>query len=286
MHTQLLERLAALFHEDGELEPIPGVHVYRMTTPAQKIFGVFEPSLCVIAQGSKEVRLGDERYRYDPDHYLLASVNVPVASQVLEVPYLSFRLSLDAALVSEVMLEAQAEPVAEVRGLNVSPLEPELLDACERLLRLVGQPDEIRVLAPLIKREIVFRLLRGEQGARLRHIAIVGGHSHRIARAMEQLRTHLDQPLRLEEMAHELGMSLSAFHLHFKAVTSLSPLQFLKQLRLQEARRLMLGENLDAASAGFKVGYLDASHFSRDYKRMFGEPPARDVGRLREAVGA
>ena len=139
MHTQLLERLAALFHEDGELEPIPGVHVYRMTTPAQKIFGVFEPSLCVIAQGSKEVRLGDERYRYDPDHYLLASVNVPVASQVLEVPYLSFRLSLDAALVSEVMLEAQAEPVAEVRGLNVSPLEPEVLDACERLV--AGRPE-------------------------------------------------------------------------------------------------------------------------------------------------
>ena len=154
-----------------------------------------------------------------------------------------------------------------------------------RLVRLLDSPaDEARFLAPLVTREIVYRLLMGAQGDRLRQIAVLGGHSHRIAEAIERLRKDFDQPLRIEDIARELGMSVSGFHHHFRAVTAMSPLQFQKQLRLQEARRLMLGEDLDAASAGYRVGYGDASHFTREYKRLFGAPPMRDVERLREAA--
>lgn len=172
----------------------------------------------------------------------------------------------------------------DVRAIDVSPLDASLLDAVVRLVRLLDSPAEARVLRPLITREIVYRLLMGEQGNRLRHLALLGGHTDRIAEAVERLRKDFDQPLRIDRLARELGMSVSGFHHHFKAVTAMSPLQFQKQLRLQEARRIMLGENLDAASAGSRVGYDDASQFSREYKRLFGHPPVRDVERLRQTV--
>jgi AraC-like DNA-binding protein len=163
-------------------------------------------------------------------------------------------------------------------------LDARLLDAVVRLVRLLDTPAETPFLAPLITREIVYRLLRSEQSGRLRHIAVQGGHTRRIARAIERLRTEFDQLLRIDDIAQELGMSVSSFHHHFKAVTAMSPLQFQKQIRLQEARQLMLGEGLDAASAGYRVGYNDASHFNREYKRLFGLPPLRDVKRLQEAA--
>jgi len=153
-------------------------------------------------------------------------------------------------------------------------------------MRLIERPHECRALAPLVIREIVYRLLTGTQGGRMRHLATFGGHAHRMVRAVEKLRQNFDKPLRIEALARELGMSLSGFHAHFKAVTAMSPLQFKKQLRLQEARRLMLSEDLDAAEAGYRVGYDDASHFSREYKRHFGKPPMRDVERLRELAAA
>jgi AraC-like DNA-binding protein len=174
----------------------------------------------------------------------------------------------------------------DVRAINVSSLDASLLDAVVRLVRLLDTPAEALFLAPLITREIVYRLLMGEQSGRLRHIAILGGHTHHIVRAIERLRQEFDQSLRIDDMAQELGMSVSGFHHHFKVVTAMSPLQFQKRLRLQEARRLMLGEHLDAASAGYRVGYDDASHFNREYKRLFGVPPMRDVERLREAARA
>jgi AraC-like DNA-binding protein len=166
----------------------------------------------------------------------------------------------------------------------VSPLDAGLLDAVLRLVRLLDSPAEARFLAPLVTREIVYRLLMGEQGGRLHHIAALGGSTHRIAEAIERLRNDFDQPLRIEDIARELGMSVSGFHHHFRALTAMSPLQFQKQLRLQEARRLMLGEGLDAASAGYRVGYGNASHFTREYKRLFGAPPMRDVEQLREGA--
>ena len=290
---ELVERIGRAMHEDGTTQPLPGLHLARSSLPLKPLHSVLEPSLCVIAQGSKEVLLGDSRYRYDPSHYLLATVELPRVSQVLEAskerPYLSLRLELAPTLVSSVMVEAgHSSPPGhvDVSAISVSLLDGQLLDAFVRLTRLLDAPAEAQVLLPLITREIIYRLLIGEQGARLRHLAILGGYTSHIARAVERLRRDFDQPLRIEQMAHELGMSVSGFHHHFKAVTAMSPLQFQKRLRLQEARRLMLGEDLDAASAAYRVGYHDASHFNREYKSLFGVPPMRDVQRLREEVSA
>jgi len=292
VHRQeLVERITQAVPVDGVVEPLAGLHLGRVSCPREPNHHVQEPSFCVIAQGSKEVLLGESRYRYDPFHYLLATVDLPSVTRVLEAspdcPYLSFRLDLDPALVSAVMVEAGHAPAhgrTDARAIDVSPLDANLLDAVVRAVRLLDSPGEAPILMPLITREIVFRLLIGEQGTRLRHLATMEGYTPHIARAIERLRQEFDQPLRIEEMARELGMSVSGFHHHFKAVTALSPLQFQKQLRLQEARRLMLGEDLDAASAAYRVGYHDAAYFSREYKSHFGAPPIRDVQRLREAA--
>jgi AraC-like DNA-binding protein len=288
---ELVKRIARAIREDGTVEPLEGLRLRRASSPTELGHGVSYPALCVIAQGSKEVLLGDNRYRYDPAHYLITTAALPIASRITEAseerPYLGLVLRLDPTLVGSVMVEAgHPEPQghAAVKAIDVSPLDAGLLDAVVRLVRLLDSPTEARFLAPLVTREIVYRLLRGEQGGRLRHTAVLGGYSHRIARALERLRKDFDQPLRIEDIARELGMSVSGFHHHFKAVTAMSPLQFQKQMRLQEARRLMLGEDLDAASAGYRVGYGDASHFNREYKRLFGAPPVRDVERLREAA--
>jgi AraC-like DNA-binding protein len=289
---ELAERIAQAFGEDGTVEPLEGLHLARASSPTEAMHGVSTPAFCVIAQGSKEILLGDDRYRYDPAHYLITTAALPVSGRILEAseerPYLSLRLDLDPALVGSVMVETGHPPPrghAAVRAIDVSPLDAGLLDA---VVRLVGLPDspaeEARFLRPLVTREIVFRLLRGEQGGRLHHVAALGGHGHRIVRALERLRNDFDRPLRVEDVAREVGMSVSSFHHHFRAVTAMSPLQFQKQLRLQEARRLLLGEDLDVAGAGRRVGYSDASQFTREYKRLFGAPPARDVVRMREAA--
>jgi len=288
---ELVERIARAVREDGRVEPLKGLRLHRVSSLTESVHGVSDPAFCVIAQGSKEVFLGDDRYQYDPMHYLLATAELPIVSHVIEAsqerPYLSLSVKLDPTLVGSVMVEAghvSSRSHANVRAINVSPLDANLLGAVVRLVRLLDTPAEAPFLAPLITREIVYRLLMGEQGGRLRHIALQGGHTQRIARAIERLSEELDQPLRIDDIAGELGMSVSSFHHHFKAVTAMSPLQFQKQMRLQEARRLMLGEGLDAASAGYRVGYNDASHFNREYKRLFGLPPLRDVERLREAA--
>jgi AraC-like DNA-binding protein len=290
---ELLLRIARAMPQEGRVEPIRGLFLNRAPSLTGPIHGVTHPSFCVIAQGAKEIHIGEERYRYDPYHYLLATIAMPAVSQVVgvspEKPYLSLRLDLDPALVASVMIEsglpASRKESASVRALDVSPLDARLLEDTLRLVRLVDAPDaEVRVLLPLISREIVYRLLAGVQGERLRHIAALGGTAERIARAVERLRRDYDKPLRIASLAHEAGMSTSGFHGHFKSVTAMSPLQFQKQLRLQEARRLLLSQDMDAAGAGYRVGYEDAAQFNREYKRLFGEPPMRDVERLRSAA--
>ncbi|MCI0708528.1 MAG: AraC family transcriptional regulator [Chloroflexi bacterium] len=286
---ELVERIARAIHEDGVIEPLKGFHLARLSAPMEKVHSVLEPSFCVIAQGSKVVFLGNNRYQYDPFNYLLATLELPRASQVLEAsrerPYLSLSLDLDPALVGSVVVETgyvMSPGNGDMRAIDVSLLDADLLDAVVRLARLLDSPDEARMLMPLIKREIIYRLLMGDQGGRLCHMTVSGGYTSNIARAVERLRQDFDQSIRMGDLAQELGMSISSFHHHFKAVTALSPLQFQKQLRLQEARRLMLGEDLDATSAAYRVGYNDASHFNREYKSLFGDPPVRDVQRLRE----
>lgn len=287
---ELVEYIKRIVRTDGTAEPLPGLSLHRSSAPGEPLHSVYDPVFCVIAQGSKEVFLGNERYLYDASHYLIVTANLPVAAHVVEAskahPYLSLRLKLDPLLVSSVMVEAGHTGLpqrASVRAINVSPLDAELFDAVVRLVRVFDSPAEARFLTPLITREIVYRLLVGEQCDRLRYIVVQNGHTHHIARAIERFRREFDQPLPIEHVAQELGMSVSSFHHHFKAVTAMSPLQFQKRLRLQEARRLMLGEDLDAVSAAYRVGYDDASHFSREYKRLFGLPPTRDMEQLRGA---
>lgn len=250
---------------------------------------MYQPAFCVVAQGCKQALLGEEVFRYDPGHYLIYTVDLPLTFQVEEAskerPYLGFRLNLDSSLVASVMMESGIEPKkgdASLKAMDVSPMDANLLDAVVRLVRLLDAPDEHKILSPLITREIVFRLLASGQGGRLSHLVTSGGDTRRISKAIGQLREHFNQPLKIEHIARELGMSVSGFHHHFKSVTAMSPLQFQKQIRLQEARRLMLGEDLDAASAGFRVGYDDPSYFSREYKKLFGAPPQRDIARLRK----
>lgn len=290
---ELAERTARVVGEAAETQPQPGLYFYSSPSRTEPVHGVYHPAFCVIAQGAKEVLLGEDRFRYDAENYLLATVGLPATSRVVEAtpekPYLAVRVDLDPALVASVMVEAgvpSQRADASVRAMDVSPLDAGLRDAVLRLVRLLDAPADYRVLAPLVTREIVYRLLKGNQGDRLRQAAVVGGQTHRVARAVERLRKDFDKPLGVEALAKESSMSLSAFHHHFKAVTAMSPLQFQKQLRLQEARRLLLREDVDAASAGFRVGYEDPSHFSREYKRLFGEPPMRDVGRLKVAASS
>lgn len=284
--TELAGRIANAVRKDGILEPIDGLRFTRASVATDRVYGVSKPSLCIIAQGSKEIYVGDRHYYYDSRHYLLATIELPVTGCVIEAsverPYLAMRLDIEPALVGSVMVESALQPEqGQAKAVVVSELDSGLLDAALRLVRLLDCPKESATLMPLVKREIVFRLLTGKQGGRLRHLPMLGGHSDRMAKAVERLRQDFNQPLRIDSLAKELGMSSSGFHHHFKAVTDMSPLQYQKELRLQEARRLMLGESMDAATAGYRVGYEDPSHFSRDYKRHFGDSPIRDVERLR-----
>jgi AraC-like DNA-binding protein len=293
---ELAERVGRFVRKEGVIDLPGGLRLLCASSPTELGHGVSFPAFCLVAQGSKEVLLGDDLYRYDANNYLITAASLPIASRITEAseqrPYVGVVLGLDPALVGSVMVEAGHPAPGEkaaVRAFDVSPLETDLLDAVLRLVRLLDAPAaEARFLRPLVTREIVFRLLEGEQSGRLQQIAVLGGHAHRIAGALERLREEFARPLRIEDVAREAGMSVSGFHHHFKAVTAMSPLQFQKRMRLQEARRLMLGEDLDAGSASRRVGYGDASQFSREYKRLFGAPPARDAERLREAatVGA
>lgn len=290
---ELASSIARAVPEDGAVEPMTGVRLRRASSPTELGHGTSYPSFCLIAQGAKEIRLGDRRYRYDPARFLVASSALPFASRIAEAsmgcPYLGVVLALDPVLIGSVMVEVgRPAPSSRtpVTAIDVSPLDADLLDAVVRLLKLLDTPADAPMLAPLVTREIVYRLLGGLQGDRVRQIVTLAGEANPIARSISRLREDFDRPLRIGELAREVGMSVSGFHHQFKQATAMSPLQFQKQLRLQEARRLMLGEGYDAATAGYRVGYDDASHFSREYKRLFGEPPLRDVSRLRDAAPA
>jgi AraC-like DNA-binding protein len=289
--TKLAAALECQAAVDGAYNTaVSALKLSRFSSPSELVALVYEPSLCVVAQGAKEVVLADEAYRLDPAQSLLVSVDLPVAARVVEAsperPYLAVRIALDPAVVGELLADGVTAPPLgpPARGLGATPVEPPLLDAVTRLVALLDSPQDVGPLAPLVLREITYRLLTGPQGTRLRQIASAGAPAHRIARAIRLLKDHFADPLQIESLARQVGMSPSAFHLHFKGVTAMSPLQYQKRLRLQEARRLMLGEGLDAAEAAFRVGYESPSQFSREYRRTFGAPPRRDVTTVRVAA--
>lgn len=268
---------------------IPGLLLYRYDAPTEPRNALYEPCVCVVAQGAKRAMLGEDTYLYNARHYLIASVHLPTLVQIAEAspeqPCLGLVLKLDQREITQLMADSQLPPPRvqqSGRGMMLGEITLPLLGAFQRLLDLLASAQDIPILAPVIQREILYRLLVGDQGERLRQIAATGSQSRQIARAIDWLKGNYAQPLRIDDLAAQARMSASTFHHHFRALTAQSPLQFQKQLRLQEARRLMLAERLDAASAAFQVGYESPSQFSREYGRLFGAPPLRDVTNLRQ----
>jgi AraC-like DNA-binding protein len=251
---------------------------------------VDEPRLSIIIQGKREVLLSEEAYSYGAGQYLVISVNLPLSGRVIEAtpdkPYLVLKLNLDLIQLCEMVAQmnfGSAKRENSVRGLFLSQADATLLECLFRLTKLLDTPQDIPILAPMLIREIYYRLLMGEQGEAVRQIATSGSSMQRIAQAIKLIKAEFTQPLRIDALAKHVRMSTSSFHQHFKQVTSMSPLQYQKQLRLLEARRLMLAEDFNATSAAYQVGYESPSHFSREYSRMFGIPPMRDIERLRTA---
>ena len=291
--------LASLIGRNVEVDgmhatTIPRLFLMRASQLTEPLPAVYEPALCIVAQGRKQVMLADKVYFYGPEQCLVVSVDLPAVGQVIEAtpakPYLCMRLDLDPGQLSALMMELgqgvrRNQRAERLRlGLSISPIDPPLLDAVVRLARLLETPKDIPILAQLIEREILYRLLSGEYGERLRQIGLADSRLVSVNRAISWLKRNYAEPFRIETIAREARLSPSALHHSFKSVTAMSPLQYQKQLRLQEARRLMLGQAVDAATAGYQVGYESPSQFSREYSRLFGAPPSRDIARLKESV--
>jgi len=290
---ELIELIDRYSREDGiHYTGIPGVRCIRSSSPSMKMPVVYNPSFCVIVQGKKEVMLEGEIYRYEPSEYLVVSVSLPATGQVTEAsperPYLSLQIDIDPGQISELITQMGRGPAhaggGVARGLFVDKLDGALTDAVLRLVRLLDAPGDVPLVAPMIMREVCYRLLSGAQGKRIAQIAVNGSHAERIAKVIQTLKENIPEAMRIEDMAELAYMSPSSFHYHFKEMTAMSPLQYRKHLRLLEARRIMLSEGLSAENAAHRVGYKSPSHFSREYTRMFGAPPARDVEALRGTV--
>lgn len=284
--AKIIERYS---EKDGVHETaIPSLFFVRDSNASVPNHGVYKPSFCIVVQGAKEVWLGQDRFRYTPTDYLVASVHLPVTAQVTEassdVPYLGFKLEFTVNQILEVLShsEIRVGPRENTRrGMFVSRMEMPLLDAVIRLARLLDNPEDIPILAPLITKEILYRVLQGQYGDMLEQIVVEGSSAHQIKDAIELITNNYTRSFKVEELAETVNMSVSSFHRHFKEVTAMSPIQFQKQLRLQEARRLLLTESADATDVAFRVGYESSSQFNREYSRMFGFPPGQDLKRLK-----
>jgi AraC-like DNA-binding protein len=270
------------------LTDVPGLLLSRRTAPTAPVCATYEPSLAVVAQGRKQANLGGTNFIFDQSRYLLTSLDLPVICNVIEaseqLPYLCFVLKLEMPVIRELLTREEIqepELPSDKPAMALGKTTPELLDACCRLVDLLHTPQDIPFLSGLIQREIIYRILRGPEGARLRAIATLGDQSHRTAKAIAWVKANFAKPLRVEDLANIAGMGVSTLHHHFRALTTMSPLQYQKQLRLQAARERMLMDGLDAASAAFYVGYESATQFNREYSRFFGQPPMRDIRTLR-----
>ncbi len=270
---------------------IPGLKLFRAEKPSEPTSIMYDPRVCVIAQGAKRVVLGQETFVYDAQHFLVTSVDLPTFVQIVNAtpakPCLGLVLGIDHRELSQLMVDSHLPPPRQLqssRGMATGKVTLPLLTAFQRLIDLLDEPKDIPILAPIIKREIFYRLLTGDQGTRLRQITAAGSQGNQIARAIDWLKGNFTKPLRIDDLASQVNMSTSTFHHHFRQVTAMSPLQYQKWLRLNEARRLMLAEDQDATTAAFEVGYESPSQFSREYSRLFGAPPLRDIASLRETT--
>lgn len=275
-------RLGGTWPEGAGPLLLPGLQLIGSTavTEAQQL--VYEPMLCIILEGAKNTTLGAETHTYRAGQYLVVSADLPVSGQVIEAPYLAVGVPLDPAMIADLLVETGGAPEAvPVRALAVSDMDEDLIDTVTRLVRLLDRPVEAAVLAPMIRRELMWRLLTGERADMMRQIGTAGGRLAQVRTAIRWLREHYAEPMRIGRLAEVAGMSETSLHRHFKAVTAMSPLQYQKQVRLQEARNLLLSRGRDMAGIGFAVGYDSPSQFSREYSRLFGQPPGRDLERLR-----
>ncbi|MBZ6457164.1 AraC family transcriptional regulator [Pseudomonas fluorescens group sp.] len=268
--------------------PIPGLGFYRREQPASPVVCMVEPCIVLVAQGAKQLWAGGEGYPYDTSRFLVTSLDIPANSEVLvaspERPCLGLTFKLDLRILAELIAQSELPPARErsvLKGVGIGTVTQGMLASFARLVALLDEPEAIAVLAPLIQREIHYRLLKSDQASRLRQICSVDGQGYRIAKAIDWLKLNYDVALRVDELAARVQMSAATFHHHFRQLTAMSPLQYQKWLRLNEARRLMLNEHQDVSSAAFKVGYESPSQFSREYSRLFGMPPKRDVAALR-----
>lgn len=264
--------------------PIKGLSFHRSETPTEPTSYMFSPHFCLIAQGAKHIILDTENYIYDAQSYVVSSVDLPLVSKIIkaskEEPYLGLTLELDLSEIAKIMSEINLPNTSNNeggRGIGVCKLSDHLSDAIERLVVLLDTPSDIVVLAPVIKKEIYYRLLLEGQGHRLQQILSAGTQTNKISNAIDWLKNNFNSPFYIRDLANNVGMSESSFHHHFKALTALSPLQYQKKVRLNEAKRLMLIEKLDVADASFRVGYESPTQFTREYKRMFGNSPAKDI---------
>ncbi len=292
--AQLARLIAAYAPHDGSFElRVPGVHANRFSRANKEcVHALRLPSLCIAAQGAKTVIVGDEVFEYNPSRMIVFSVALPVAAQVTQAshaaPYLSLKLDLDPHKIAELVLKVFPRglpPVQERSAVYIAPVDASIVNAATRLMECLAQPGDAELLAPLAVDEILIRLLRSPIGVRIAQMGFAESSVHRVAKAISWLRANFSQPMKVEDLAGLVHMSVSSFHEHFKSVTSMSPLHYQKVLRLQEARRLMLSTVMDAGTASQRVGYLSASQFSREYSRFFGSAPTRDISRLRQEAG-
>ncbi|RDU95224.1 AraC family transcriptional regulator [Trinickia dinghuensis] len=290
--TEIASVIARHVSKDGfQATPIERVTLVRSSTVTMPMPNVYRPQLCLVAQGHKEVTLGGRVFRYAPGRYGVVTYDLPVIGHVIEAtpdkPYLCLYIDFDPIMLGELASRVPPPPEAPSLpiGKTVSDASAALLDAALRLLRLLDDPAALPVLAPLAEQEILYRLLAGPDGARMRHITFSQGRVAQVGRAIAWIGKHFRERFSIERLAAEVGMSPSSLHEHFRAVTAMTPLQFQKQLRLQDARSLMLVQDIDVTTAALRVGYESASQFSREYRRHFGEPPARDIARLRASPG-
>jgi AraC-like DNA-binding protein len=283
--ARILDVLAKLPWDGSSFKhEIPGLSLYRVVEPAGPFFSLYEPSLSVIISGSKRVRIGDQTLIYDASRFFLTTIGLPMTGQICEAsreePYVAAMLRLDLEALRRLIANHDLHPTCSSdrdRGVEVGTSTPELIDAFWRLISLVNSPEDIPFMASHIQNEIYYRLLASEQGARLRRFVLAGTNSNRVAKAVSWLKENYTMPLRVDELADMANMGVSTLHHHFRAMTAMSPLQFQKHLRLHHARELMLSGSLDATTAALRVGYESPTQFSREYRRMFGHPPLRDV---------
>lgn len=285
IRARILDVLSRLSWDGMQFKhTIPGLSLYRLVEPAGPFSSVYEPSLSMIIKGSKRISVGDETLVYDESCFFLTAIGLPMTGQICAAsegePYVAAMLRLDLERLRRLIADYDIQPSdtrERDRGIVVGAATPELFDAFLRLISLAGTPNDIPFLAGHIQNEILYRLLSGEQGARLRRFALAGTNSNRVAKAVAWLKENYTLPLRVEDLAEMANMGVSTLHHHFRAMTAMSPLQFQKHLRLHHARELMLSGSLDAASASLRVGYESPTQFSREYRRMFGHPPLRDI---------